>query len=178
MELSPQLLESLKVYKDKIKKDVSFLINDQDHPKKESFLTFLNGIASIFDKLDVRIEKPDTTNTLPSPLRLHPTIILRILFSGIPGGHEFNSLILGTLQAGGSKINLDESLIDQIKQIDRNINFETLVSLSCENCPDVKVQNLNQFALISKNYQSLLDGNLYQKLVKRARCTEAFRPFR
>ena len=167
MELSPQLLESLKVYKDKIKKDVSFLINDQDHPKKESFLTFLSGIASIFDKLDVRIEK--TRYNLYSPLTFEiasddqPT---GILFSGIPGGHEFNSLILGTLQAGGSKINLDESLIDQIKQIDRKINFETLVSLSCENCPDV-VQNLNQFALIS-NYitNHTIDGNLYPKLVK------------
>ena len=167
MELSPQLLESLKVYKDKIKKDVSFLINDQDHPKKESFLTFLNGIASIFDKLDVRIEKTRYNQYSPLTFEIasddQPT---GILFSGIPGGHEFNSLILGTLQAGGSKINLDESLIDQIKQIDRNINFETLVSLSCENCPDV-VQNLNQFALISKNITNhTIDGNLYPKLVK------------
>ncbi len=168
MELSPQLLESLKVYKDKIKKDVSFLINDQDHPKKESFLTFLNGIASIFDKLDVRIEKTRYNQYSPLTFEIasddQPT---GILFSGIPGGHEFNSLILGTLQAGGSKINLDESLIDQIKQIDRNINFETLVSLSCENCPDV-VQNLNQFALISKNITNhTIDGNLYPKLVKK-----------
>ena len=167
MELSPQLLESLKVYKDKIKKDVSFLINDQDHPKKESFLTFLNGIASIFDKLDVRIEKTRYNQYSPLTFEIasddQPT---GILFSGIPGGHEFNSLILGTLQAGGSKINLDESLIDQIKQIDRKINFETLVSLSCENCPDV-VQNLNQFALISKNITNhTIDGNLYPKLVK------------
>tara|TARA_A100001388_G_scaffold270902_1_gene248968 strand:+ start:4003 stop:5631 length:1629 start_codon:yes stop_codon:yes gene_type:complete len=168
LELSPQLLESLKVYKDKIKKDVSFLINDQDHPKKESFLTFLNGIASIFDKLDVRIEKTRYNQYSPLTFEIasddQPT---GILFSGIPGGHEFNSLILGTLQAGGSKINLDESLIDQIKQIDRNINFETLVSLSCENCPDV-VQNLNQFALISKNITNhTIDGNLYPKLVKK-----------
>lgn len=168
MELSPQLLESLKVYKDKIKKDVSFLINDQDHPKKESFLTFLNGIASIFDKLDVRIEKTRYNQYSPLTFEIasddQPT---GILFSGIPGGHEFNSLILGTLQAGGSKINLDESLIDQIKQIDRNINFETLVSLSCENCPDV-VQNLNQFALISNNITNhTIDGNLYPKLVKK-----------
>ena len=167
MELSPQLLESLKVYKDKIKKDVSFLINDQDHPKKESFLTFLNGIASIFDKLDVRIEKTRYNQYSPLTFEIasddQPT---GILFSGIPGGHEFNSLILGTLQAGGSKINLDESLIDQIKQIDRKINFETLVSLSCENCPDV-VQNLNQFALISKNITNhTIDGNLYPKHVK------------
>ena len=71
-----------------------------------------------------------------------------ILFSGIPGGHEFNSLILGTLQAGGSKINLDGSLIDQIKQIDTEIDFETVISLSCENCPDV-VQSLNQLALVN-----------------------------
>ena len=110
MELSPQLLESLKVYKDKIKKDVSFLINDQDHPKKESFLTFLSGIASIFDKLDVRIEKTRYNQYSPLTFEIasddQPT---GILFSGIPGGHEFNSLILGTLQAVGSKINFDES---------------------------------------------------------------------
>ena len=38
--------------------------------------------------------------------------------------------------------------------------------MSCENCPDV-VQNLNQFALISKNITNhTIDGNLYPKLVK------------
>ena len=167
MELSPQLLESLKVYADKIDKKVSFLVNDQDHPKKESYLTFLNGIASIFDKLDVRIEK--TAFNQYSPLTFEiasddtPT---GILFSGIPGGHEFNSLILGTLQAGGSKLNLDASLIDQIKQIDTEINFETVISLSCENCPDV-VQSLNQFALVNNKITNhTIDGNLYPKLVK------------
>ena len=123
----------MRVYANKIERNVSFLINDEEHPKKESFLTFLNGIASIFDKLDVRIDK--TAFNQYSPLTFEiasDDIPTGILFSGIPGGHEFNSLILGTLQAGGSKINLDGSLINQIKQIDTEIDFETVISI--ENC--------------------------------------------
>ena len=31
-----------------------------------------------------------------------------LVFSGIPGGHEFNSLILAILQASGNDIKLDD----------------------------------------------------------------------
>ena len=70
------------------------------------------------------------------------------------------------MQAGESKINLDASLINQIKQIDTEIDFETVIILSCENCPDV-VQSLNQFALVNNKITNhTIDGNLYPKLVK------------
>ncbi|MCV5990920.1 alkyl hydroperoxide reductase subunit F, partial [Escherichia coli] len=58
-------------------------------------------------------------------------------FAGIPLGHEFSSLVLALLQVGGHTIKLDQAVIDQIKNLDGDYVFETFISLSCHNCPEV-----------------------------------------
>ena len=89
-----------------------------------------------------------------------------ISFSGIPSGHEFNSLILAILHSGGSQINLDESIKNKLKSIKDNLKFETIVSLSCHNCPDV-VQALNQFSILNpKISNEMIDGGLYPNLME------------
>jgi len=56
--------------------------------------------------------------------------------------YSVNSLVLALLQVGGRAPKVDEALINQIKGIKGEYHFETYVSLSCHNCPDV-VQALN-----------------------------------
>ncbi len=68
-----------------------------------------------------------------------------IRFSGIPSGHEFNSLILAILHASGTPLKLDDSVKKLIAGVEEELHFEVFISLSCHNCPDV-VQSLNQFA--------------------------------
>ncbi len=63
-------------------------------------------------------------------------------FAGSPLGHEFTSLVLALLWTGGHPSKEAQSLLEQIRHIDGDFEFETYYSLSCHNCPDV-VQALN-----------------------------------
>jgi len=69
----------------------------------------------------------------------------RIRFAGLPMGHEFTSLILALLQASGYAPKLSDEVIAQIRGLTGSYRFETYISLSCHNCPDV-VQALNTLA--------------------------------
>ncbi len=81
-----------------------------------------------------------------------------VTFAGIPLGHEFTSLVLALLQVSGRPPKVDQSVIDQVKSVDGDYHFETYVSLSCHNCPDV-VQALNMMSVINpKISHTMIDG--------------------
>jgi len=85
-----------------------------------------------------------------------------IRFAGIPMGHEFTSLVLALLQAGGHPPKVDASVIEQIKALQGEFNFEVYISLTCQNCPEV-VQALNLMAVLNSNVGStMIDGALFQ----------------
>lgn len=90
----------------------------------------------------------------------------RIHFAGLPMGHEFTSLVLALLQTGGHPPKVEAETIDQIKALTGPLNFETYVSLTCHNCPDV-VQALNLMAVLNPNVTSvMIEGGAYQDEVK------------
>ena len=83
-------------------------------------------------------------------------------FAAIPLGHEFTSLILALLWAGGHPPKVSDDQLAQIKAIDQSLNFEVYMSLSCHNCPDV-VQALSLMALMNPNIRTtVIDGALFQ----------------
>ena len=86
-------------------------------------------------------------------------------FAGVPMGHEFTSLVLALLHSGGHPIKLDKAVIEQVAALEGNYSFETYISLSCQNCPDV-VQALNMMAAINPQIQHvMIDGALFQEEV-------------
>jgi NADH-dependent peroxiredoxin subunit F len=90
-----------------------------------------------------------------------------VSFAGLPLGHEFNSLVLALLQVSGRPPKLDQNLIDQIKGISEKYHFETYVSLSCNNCPDV-VQALNMMAVLNPNItHTMIDGAAFKEEVEK-----------
>jgi alkyl hydroperoxide reductase subunit F len=89
-----------------------------------------------------------------------------IRFAGIPMGHEFTSLVLALLQAGGHPPKADAAVIEQIKALDADLDFEVYISLSCQNCPDV-VQALNLMAVLNPRVRAtMIDGALFQAEVE------------
>ncbi|WP_156289330.1 alkyl hydroperoxide reductase subunit F [Oceanobacillus salinisoli] len=85
-----------------------------------------------------------------------------ITFAGIPLGHEFTSLVLALLQVSGRPPKEEQSIIDQIKNIKGEYHFETYVSLTCNNCPDV-VQALNLMSLLNPNItHTMIEGGAYK----------------
>ncbi|MFW5432459.1 MAG: alkyl hydroperoxide reductase subunit F [Methylophilaceae bacterium] len=89
-----------------------------------------------------------------------------VRFAGIPLGHEFTSLVLALLHTGGHPMKLEPEKIAQIAAIEGEFHFETYVSLTCHNCPDV-VQALNMMAVINPNITHVMvEGGLYQGEIK------------
>lgn len=127
----------------------------------------LKQLAAEISELSEKVSVSDSVSADRTPsLAIAPQgVAPRVSFAGVPLGHEFTSLVLAILHAGGHPPRVDEDLIDQIKGLKRELHFETFVSLSCQNCPDV-VQALNLMATLNpKITHTMIDGALFQQEV-------------
>jgi NADH-dependent peroxiredoxin subunit F len=89
-----------------------------------------------------------------------------VSFAAIPMGHEFTSLVLALLQAGGHPPKLEQEVIDQIRALEGDFAFETYMSLTCHNCPDL-VQALNLMAVLNPRIRHVaIDGGLFKAEVE------------
>jgi alkyl hydroperoxide reductase subunit F len=90
----------------------------------------------------------------------------RVVFAGLPMGHEFTSLVLALLHVGGHPPKEDADLLEQIRQLDGDYHFETFFSQSCHNCPDV-VQALNLMSALNPRItHTAIDGGVFQAEVE------------
>lgn len=164
--LDQSLLDAVKSYSERMTRPVTFVMGAGEHEKRAELVDFLTKIASTTDKLT--LAKDTDSNLSPMSFKLvSENKDTGIVFSGIPGGHEFTSLILAILQAGGSELKLDQGIQTLIKAIGQPLQFQTFVSLSCHNCPDV-VQALNQFALLNDGISNeMIDGGVFPELIEK-----------
>jgi NADH-dependent peroxiredoxin subunit F len=89
-----------------------------------------------------------------------------VRFAGLPLGHEFTSLVLALLWTGGHPPKVEADVIDSIKVLEGNFNFEVYMSLSCHNCPDV-VQALSLMAIVNPQVKTVvIEGGAFQKEVE------------
>lgn len=168
--IDQSLLDAVKSYSENMTRPITFVLGNGEHTKRAELIDFLTKIAGTTDKIN--FDSAATDDSLPSPIsfavRSHIDGALTdtgIVFSGIPGGHEFTSLILAILQAGGHTLKLDEGVQKLIKRFNKPLQFQTYVSLSCHSCPEV-VQALNQFALLNDDISNeMIDGALFQEQV-------------
>lgn len=92
-----------------------------------------------------------------------------VVFAGIPLGHEFTSLVLALLQVSGRAPKVDQNIIKEIIKIEGQYHFETYISLSCHNCPDV-VQALNLMSILNEGItHTMIDGAAFKKEVEEKR---------
>ncbi len=76
-----------------------------------------------------------------------------VKFNGIPAGHEINSFLSAILYVSGIDLGLDQSLIEQIRKIDKPVNLKVFITLSCPHCPGA-VQKAHMLALLNKNIEA------------------------
>ena len=164
--INNDIINTLKGYTADMQNEVKFILQNGSHSKRDELVDFLKSVSSISDKIS--FEEKDLAKVLRSPISFTLEVngkLSGIIFSGIPGGHEFNSFILALLQCGGSDLKLDNSIIELISKIKDDLKFEVFISLSCQNCPEV-VQALNKFASINNNISNeMIDGGLFQEII-------------
>ncbi|MEY4592192.1 MAG: hypothetical protein RIR18_1087 [Pseudomonadota bacterium] len=157
----------LKAYLEKLQRPIELVATLDDSTKAQEMRAMLEDIAEQSDKVSLRVqEKANGVAALcPSFAIAEAGQTPRIHFAGIPMGHEFTSLVLALLQTGGHPPKVDAEVIEAIKSLQGQYNFETFISLSCHNCPDV-VQALNLMAVLNPGITStMVDGAMFQDVV-------------
>ena len=162
--LDAAIKTQLAAYLEKLQHPIELVASLDDRPASGEMRTLLSDIAALSAKVSVRFDGEDVRR--PSFSIGRPGEAGRIRFAGLPMGHEFTSLVLALLQTGGHPPRVEATQIEQIKAIAGEFRFETYISLSCHNCPDV-VQALNLLAVLNPGISAtMIDGALFQDEVE------------
>ncbi|MGV3655194.1 MAG: alkyl hydroperoxide reductase subunit F [Noviherbaspirillum sp.] len=163
--LDTNLKTQLKAYLEKVTQPIEISASLDDSDKSKEMLALLQDIAGLSDKI-VLAERRDDDERKPSFSLNRAGSNMGIRFAGIPMGHEFTSLVLALLQVGGHPPKVEPEVLEQIRALEGEFRFETFISLSCQNCPEV-VQALNLMAMVNPNIRHvMIDGALFQDEVE------------
>jgi NADH-dependent peroxiredoxin subunit F len=154
--LDQDLKEQLKQVFGSLESTIELVYDESDHGNQSELTAMLEGLA----ETSPRIKARSSGQKSPAPafrifLAGKPS---GINFRGIPGGHEFTTLVLAILNADNKGKMPDEGMRTRIRNLKGPIRVKTYISLTCENCPDV-VQAFHQMALIHGDFQhEMIDG--------------------
>ena len=163
--LDATMTQQLKTYLANLREPVELVASLGDDDKSAQTRELLEEIAALHDLVSASFDGSDART---------PSFIIRrgsdaekwVRFAGLPMGHEFTSLVLALLWAGGHPPKVDADLLEQVRGLEGDFNFEMYFSLSCHNCPDV-VQALTLLALEnSRVTATLIEGGTFQDEVE------------
>ena len=168
--LDANIVEQLKVYFDKIDEPIELVafLNDSDKSKElDSFLQEVDAISNKVNYTKKNFGEDKALEELAGITRPTSFTLLKngkktgVNFYGIPGGHEFNSFILAILGLAGLGKKLEGKQLEKVASVQKPLNIETFVSLSCTHCPEV-VQALNLISSHNVNITtSMVDSAVY-----------------
>lgn len=168
--LDAELKSQLKDLFAQLQSKIELAVELSTHPDQAELLNLLEAVAETSpQQLQVSkvIPAPGLIPSAPRFQILKDGQSTGIVFSAIPTGHEFSSLILGILNADGRGKWPDKILSERIAKLKGPIEVQTYISLSCENCPDV-VQSLNQMSLIHGHFRhETIDGAYCEDEIKK-----------
>ena len=162
--LDDQLKSQLSAYLERVQQPFELVASLDDSETARDMRELLETIQSLrSDKITLRTDGNDARKPSFSLQRVGATNSLR--FAGLPLGHEFTSLVLALLWTGGHPPKVEQDVIDQVKALDGDFNFEVYMSLTCHNCPDV-VQALSLMAILNPKIKTtVIEGGAFQEEV-------------
>lgn len=161
--LDKDIKQQLAQYLEMLENDIIIKLSVGSDKVSQEMKELVDEISSMSNKITVEEAQLKRTPSF-SVNRLNEDT--GITFAGIPLGHEFTSLVLALLQVSGRPPKVEDKVIDQIKNIRGEFHFETYVSLTCHNCPDV-VQALNIMSVLHPNItHTMIDGAAYKQEVE------------
>ena len=163
--LDNELKAQLSAYLERLTMPVELIASLDDSEASREMSELLRDIAEASPLVTVTERREEGERT-PSFRVQRAGTEIGVRFAGLPMGHEFTSLVLALLQAGGYPPKVDAEVIEQIRGLEGEFRFETYMSQSCQNCPDV-VQALNMMAIVNPRISHVtIDGALFQQEVE------------
>lgn len=163
MLLDADIKAQLDQYLQLMEGDVHLKVSAGSDDVSRDMLDLVNELATMSPKITVEQTQLSRTPSFSVNRVGEDT---GVTFAGIPLGHEFTSLVLALLQVSGRAPKVDQSLIDQVKSLKSKYRFESYISLSCHNCPDV-VQALNLMSILNPSItHTMIDGAAFKEEVE------------
>ena len=164
MALDADIKLQLTQYLQLLESDIVLKVSLGSDKVSDEMLALVDELASLSSKITVKKLKLPRTPSFS--INRVDEVDASVTFAGVPLGHEFTSLVLALLQVSGRAPKVDQSIINQIKNIVGEYHFETYVSLTCHNCPDV-VQALNIMSVLNPNItHTMIDGAAFKEEVE------------
>jgi len=157
--LDNEIKQQLMQYLPMLESDIVLGVNAGDDENGRKVRDLVNEIAGLSE----RIEVCDVADVKAPGFSIGKAgEDARVAFAGLPLGHEFTSLVMALLQVSGRAPKVEEGVVKRISEISEELVFETYVSLSCHNCPDV-VQALNIIAILNPHVKhTMIEGGWFQ----------------
>jgi NADH-dependent peroxiredoxin subunit F len=163
--LDANLKAQLAAYLERMTQPVEIAASLDDTPASADMRALLEDIREASPRVTV-IETSAGNRRTPSFQINRPGENHGPTFAGLPMGHEFTSLVLALLQVGGYPPKVEQALLEQIRGLEGDFEFEVYVSLTCHNCPDV-VQALNLMAVQNPRIKAtMIEGGLFQDEIR------------
>ncbi len=163
MALDTQIKAQLSQYLQLLESDIVFQASLTDDEPSQKLKEFLEEIVAMSDRLSLELV---TLSRTPSFRIAQVGKESGVEFAGLPLGHEFTSFVLALLQVSGRAPKVEADVVERIRAIDQVLHFETYVSLTCHNCPDV-VQALNIMSVLNPNIShTMIEGGMFESEVK------------
>lgn len=149
-------------------------IVDESNKNSLELRDLVLDIADLGDKVNAEIYKKGENPDMEAKIHADKFPIVAILnksveytgvkFHGVPGGHELNSFLIAMYNVAGPGQQISESVLNDIKSIDKKLNIKVGVSLSCHVCPDV-VMAAQRIAIENPNVETeMLDLSHFPEL--------------
>ncbi|VGO17818.1 NADH dehydrogenase [Pontiella desulfatans] len=156
--LDQATLNQLKTVYADLESSYRLLVSAKGHAAEKELVGMMHDVASVSDKIELVEQDAEGFETRFERNGEALPIVIR----GVPGGHEFTTLILAILNADGKGKWPDDGIKNRIAALKGPIKLVSYVSTGCVNCPDV-VQALNQMALIHPDFQhEMVEGTHFQ----------------
>ncbi|WP_454190528.1 alkyl hydroperoxide reductase subunit F [Paenibacillus sp. Marseille-Q7038] len=163
MILEADIKAQLEQYLQLLEGDVVLKVCAGDDEVSRDMLSLVDELATMSSRIKVEHTQLERTPSFSVNRVSEDT---GVVFAGIPLGHEFTSLVLALLQVSGRPPKVEQKIIDQVKSIQDELHFESYISLSCHNCPDV-VQALNLMSILNPNItHTMIDGAAFKEEVE------------
>ncbi|WP_339263624.1 alkyl hydroperoxide reductase subunit F [Geobacillus sp. FSL K6-3411] len=161
--LDADIKAQLAQYLQLLENDIVLTVSAGDDNVSRDMLALIDELTAMSPK--IKVEKATLERT-PSFSVSRVGENTGVTFAGVPLGHEFTSLVLALLQVSGRPPKVSEDVVRRIQQIRGKHHFETYVSLTCHNCPDV-VQALNIMSVLNPDIShTMIDGAAFKEEVE------------
>lgn len=142
--LDPSIIEQLEAVFSKLTKKLTLKVYKNNNPISEELEKMMIEMSETSENISYEVYK-DIEELDKYPTSDRPLVRVEdeygnspIAFHGVPGGHEFQSFILGLYNMGSKGQDVAPSIIDEAKTL-KDTQIKLVVSLSCTQCPDLVI---------------------------------------